>query len=119
MSLRIEERDGAKVVNLVDPKYIDEAVIHRVGQQMMAAVQDDAKIIFDFSGVRFISSAMIGKFVLFNKAMHRAHGKWAMYSVCEGIMEPFRITLLNRVFIILKDEKEALAYVNGKLHCPW
>lgn len=82
----------------------------------MELVQPEVKIIVDFTGVTFISSALIAKLVLFNGAIGVAHGKWAMYGLLREVMEPFLITRLNRVFVITKDWEEALAYINGKLH---
>ena len=69
-SLKSREEDGVLIVNFTDAKILDEARIQQIGTELMemvVAASQNKKMLLNFHGVQFMSSAMIGKLVLLNK----------------------------------------------------
>src|SRR5688500_13883687 len=58
------------VIYFTDAKILDETRIGQIGQDLMssaASAAQNKKMLVNFQGVQFMSSAMIGKLVLLNK----------------------------------------------------
>lgn len=109
------EDDGVVIITFVDPKILDEARISQIGREMMrvANLEHYPKIIFNFTGVQFMSSAMIAKWVLVNKHMRTTNGRMKLCCVAENVMEVFKITQLNMVFDFRNTEEIALRELRG------
>lgn len=109
------EDDGVVIVTFIDPKILEEARIFQIGQEMMRAAKLERypKIIFNFTGVQFMSSAMIGKWVLVNKHMRSNDGRMKLCCVAPNVMEVFKITRLNRVFDFRDTEEVSLRELRG------
>ncbi len=113
MSLRIDSFEDVTIVRFLDKNYLDESKIQKIGDELMGTVQGDAKVVLDFSGVAFISVALIGKLVLFRKKMQGANGRFVLLNVGPSIMEVFRITRLSQVFKFRDKELEAITFLNA------
>lgn len=122
-SLKSEQKGEAGdvlVVYFTDAKILDEARIQQIGQEMMqkegeAATSDSKKMLVNFQGVQFMSSAMIGKLVLLNKKSKKDQIDLKFCGISPNVLEVFKITRLNKVFTILPDEEKALgAFDKGK-----
>ncbi len=74
----------------------------------LVAMADQGKMVVDFSGVSFMSSAMIGKLVLLHKRCKSAEIKMKVCQISDNVMEVFKITRLHKVFDIQKDREKAL-----------
>ena len=104
------------VVNFTDAKILDEARIQQIGKEMMemaAAAERNKKLLVNFQGVQFMSSAMIGKLVLLNKKSKAASVDLKFCSISPNVLEVFKITRLNKVFKIVADEEKALKDFGG------
>ena len=69
-SLKSQEVEDVLVVYFTDAKILDEARIAQIGKELMemaASASNSKKMVLNFQGVQFMSSAMIGKLVLLNK----------------------------------------------------
>ncbi len=102
--------EGVLVVSFTDAKILDEAKIAQIGKELMELVSmaDQGKMVVDFSGVSFMSSAMIGKLVLLHKRCKSAEIKMKVCQISDNVMEVFKITRLHKVFDIQKDREKAL-----------
>ncbi len=102
--------EGVLVVSFTDAKILDEAKIAQIGKELMelVAMADQGKMVVDFSGVSFMSSAMIGKLVLLHKRCKSAEIKMKVCQISDNVMEVFKITRLHKVFDIQKDREKAL-----------
>lgn len=110
-SLRTNENEDVLLVYFTDAKILDEARISQIGQELMAAATSAGqkkKMVLNFHGVQFMSSAMIGKLVLLNKKCKTDEVLLKMCTISPNVMEVFKITKLNKVFEIFDTEEKAL-----------
>ena len=109
--LRVQETDGVVVVGFNDAKILDEAKIQKIGAELIEAATNAAagkKMLLNFSGVGFMSSAMIGKLVLLNKKCKTDGIALKLSDISGNVSEVFKIMKLNKVFEIYKTEEKAL-----------
>jgi anti-sigma B factor antagonist len=117
-SLRTQEVEDVLVVYFTDAKILDEARIAQIGQELMAAAasaaQKQKKMVLNFQGVQFMSSAMIGKLVLLNKKCKTDEVVLKMCNISANVLEVFKITKLNKVFEIFDTEDKAVKSYSKK-----
>lgn len=109
--LEVSEVGDVTIVKFVDRKILDEASIQELGQELFALVEDDKceKLLLDFSGVEFLSSAALGNLIKLDKKVKLHDGKLKLCNIRPEIYEVFVITKLNKLFQIENDESAALA----------
>ena len=116
-ALKSKEVDGVLIVGFANSKLLDEPVIQQVGNDLMttaANASDGQKILLTFHGVSFMSSAMLGRLVQFSKVCKQRGANLKVCSISPDIFEIFKLTKLNKVFDVKKDEKKALEAFNKK-----
>ena len=98
-----------------DVRIIDESRITSLGQELADLVnEDNKKICLNFQNVSFMSSAMIGKLVLFGKKCKTAEIDLRLCNINENVDEVFKLMKLGKVFKIDKDEATALSKFSKK-----
>jgi len=110
-SLKSQEIEDVLVVYFTDAKILDEARIAQIGKELMdmaASAATNKKMVLNFQGVQFMSSAMIGKLVLLNKKAKTDNVTLKFCSISPNVLEVFKITRLNKVFEIYADEEKAV-----------
>jgi anti-sigma B factor antagonist len=115
-SLKSQEIEDVLVVYFTDAKILDEARIQQIGKELMemSASATNKKMVLNFQGVQFMSSAMIGKLVLLNKKCKAAEVSLKLCQISPNVLEVFKITRLNKVFEIHPDEEKALKSFSKK-----
>ena len=118
-SLETRQDDGILIVKFKDNKILDDARIQQIGAELLecatqAAQVDPKRIVVNFDGVNFMGSAMIGKLVLLNRQCTTHGVALKMCNISKNIAEVFKITRLNRVFEIHKDEDKAIKSFDKK-----
>ena len=106
-SLKSQEINGVLAVYFTDAKILDEARIQQIGKELMemaASASESKKMLLNFQGVQFMSSAMIGKLVLLNKKCKKDEVTLKLCHISSNVLEVFKITRLNKVFDIYADE---------------
>lgn len=105
---RIE--DGTLLIYLQDVRIIDERRISALGQELTELVHDTEckRVVLSFQNVGFMSSAMIGKLVAFDKKCKSLEIKLRLCDIGENVNEVFKLMRLDKVFAIDKDEVAAL-----------
>ena len=110
---RVEIRDvgDVTVVKFRDHKIIEDISIQELGQELFQLVEKDhrKKLLLNFTGVDFLSSAALGKLITLDKKMKAAEGALKLCAIRAEIYEVFAITKLNRLFDIKDEEAGALA----------
>ncbi|MDG2221855.1 MAG: STAS domain-containing protein [Rubripirellula sp.] len=104
------------VVGFTDSKILDSQRIDQVGKELQESIPLAAhkKLLINFSGVSFMSSAMITKLVMLNKTC-KAQGIALKFSdVSPNVLEVFKITKLNKLFDIQEGEDKAMASFDKK-----
>jgi len=109
--LEVSKSGEVSVVTFTDQKILDEAAIQELGAELFALVEQDnrKRILLDFTGVEFLSSAALGKLITFDRKLKTAQGRLKMCGLSPGILEVFQVTKLNKVFDIRSERSEALA----------
>jgi anti-sigma B factor antagonist len=116
-SLKSQEIEDVLVVYFTDAKILDEARIQQIGKELMemaASASTSKKMVLNFQGVQFMSSAMIGKLVLLNKKCKSTEIDLKLCQISANVLEVFKITRLNKVFEIHPDEEKALKAFSKK-----
>lgn len=110
-SLKSQELGDVRVVGFATGKLLDESVIQQVGTDLMVIASDaeeGQKILLSFRGVSFMSSAMLGQLVQFLKTCKKQGAELKVCSISPEIFEIFKVTKLNKLFDVHKDEKKAI-----------
>ncbi len=116
-SLRTQETEGVLVVYFTETKILEEAKIQKVGGELIeaaAAAASSKKMVLNFAGVGYMSSAMIGKLVLLNKKCKTDGIDLKLCDIAGNVGEVFKIMKLNKVFDIYKTEEKALKSFDKK-----
>ena len=104
------------VVGFTDSKILDSQRIEQVGKELTDVVPQaiHKKLLLNFRGVSFMSSAMITKLVLLNKQCKAQGVALKFCEVSPNVLEVFKITKLNKIFDIQSDEEKAVASFDKK-----
>jgi anti-sigma B factor antagonist len=102
----------------VDMKLNDDLVIQEWGDQLLAILDDVScrKLLVSFERVLFMSSSALRALITLNKKAKEAKADLVLCGIDDNIMEAFRITRLDNVFKIKRNEDEgirAFTVVNG------
>jgi anti-sigma B factor antagonist len=81
-----------------------------LGQELYAVVArpDCLKLVLNFSGVDFLSSAMLGKAVTVMKMMAEKNGVLRLCEMCPNVRLVFKHTCLDRILDIRETEADAI-----------
>ena len=115
--IKKQKVDDVLVLGFTSSKILNEQDILQVGKELSATaleVEDEQKVILSFRGVEFMSSAMLGRLVTFKKQCKNKTIQLKVCSITPDIMEVFKITKLNKVFDIVKDEEKAIGSFKKK-----
>ena len=109
--LDVNEVGEVTVVHFRDQKIIEDMGIQELGQELFHLIdaENRKKLVLNFSSVKFLSSAALGKLITLDKKMKAQDGVLKLCSIRPEIYEVFAITRLNRLFDIKDDEADALA----------
>lgn len=117
MAATTTENNGeVLVVGFMDSKILDSQRIEQVGRELQEAVPQAAnkKLLLNFRGVSFMSSAMITKLVMLNKGCKSQGVTLKFCEVSPNVLEVFKITRLNKLFDIHATEEKAIASFDKK-----
>ena len=109
--LIVVELDEVTVVRFVDRKIIDASEIEQLGAELLALVdiQQRKRLLLNFEGVEFLSSAALNKLITLHTRVKRAGGTVRICNLHPQIREVFAITRLDRMFEIAKSEAAGLS----------
>ena len=107
----INEMGDVTVVHFRDQKIIEDLRIQELGQELYQLVEAEnrKKLVLNFQSVDFLSSAALGKLISLNNKVKSHSAKMKLCCIRPEIYDVFRITRLDRIFDIKKDEADALA----------
>jgi len=110
------QHEDVLVVGFTDIKILDDTRIQQLGKELLeqVAIAPAGKMVLDFSGVSFMSSAMIGKLVLLNKKCRQDEVNLKMCNISPNVAEAFKIMKLNKLFDIQKDQEKAIKSFDKK-----
>ena len=108
--LDVQEVNDVTVAKFVDRKILDEGNIQVIGNQLFGLVDEDhrQKIVLDFSNVEYLSSAALGKLITMDKKVRSIGGKLRLCNIRADILEIFKITRLDKLFVIKENQEKAV-----------
>jgi anti-sigma B factor antagonist len=109
-------KDDILTMRITDERLVDPEVVKRVTDEVLEILgkTDERQAVLDFSPVKFMASAMLGKLVLLQKKCAEYQVKLKLCGVSRDILEVFKITKLNKVFDIQADEPTARKSFNKR-----
>ena len=108
-------RDDVLVVAFTRQRILADAVIAQIGRELLELADEaDSKLLLNFQGVTFMSSAMIDKLVLLSKKCAASKIVVKMCAIAPNIREVFEITRLNKMFSIYDSENDAFKAFSKK-----
>ncbi len=108
----VVERDGDILIIQVRSTRVAVEMGESFEQQIADAIEgiESPRVLVDFCGVEFISSAILGKLIKLNgRVVTDCQGELKLSSLADRIAEVFKITGLEQLFSIHKDRADALA----------
>lgn len=121
-NLKIEDRGEVVMVSITQARILDEASIRAIGTEFDKLTLEAAsgrKLLLNFKGVEFMSSAMLGQIMRLSKKCKADNIKLKLCGICPQILEAFTITRLDKVLDIAPDEEAALAAFGGSGKRGW
>ena len=112
MTERIDVKKVADITiaTTLDMKLNDDLSIQEWGDQLLALLDDSScqKLLVSFERVLFMSSSALRALITLNKRAKEAKATLILCGIDDNIMEAFRITRLDGVFQIRKNEDEGV-----------
>ena len=113
MAQRIEVKTvgGVTVASTLDMKLNEDLLIQEWGDQLIDLFNNAAckKLLVSFERVLFMSSSALRALITLNKKAKEVKAHLVLCGIDDNIMEAFRITRLDSVFQIKKNEEEGLS----------
>lgn len=98
------------VVNFLTSQVLDELNVQQLGQELNDLVDKEymVRMVINFTKIKFLSSAVLGKLISLNKKIQAQKGQLAFCSINNDIMQVFKITRLDKLIPIYDDEDKAI-----------
>lgn len=109
MSTTSHSKDEILTIYFLAPRVLEEAQLEELSRDILAELDKstEERVILDFQKVEFMSSSMLGKLVQIHKKCKEFKVKLKLCSIRKEILEVFKITKLDKLFDIEKDEATA------------
>jgi len=112
IDIKEESRGEVKIITLSGR--LDVNTSPGVQKQLQALMdKGEKRLVFDLSGLTYISSVGLGLLIIVAKKMQTIDGKLALATLNDHIHEIFKIAGFTRVFSIYPTRDEAVAYCAG------
>lgn len=101
-ALKSEEIDGVVVVTFLDTKILEEQRITQIGKELLdylARAAEEKKLLVNFAGVEFMSSAMIGQLVVLNRRAQAAKVDLKFCEIAPQLYEVFKLMRLKNICV--------------------
>ncbi|MCL2005631.1 MAG: STAS domain-containing protein [Planctomycetaceae bacterium] len=112
MAQRIDVKKVADITiaTTLDMKLNDDLSIQEWGEQLVALFDDDAckKLLVSFERVLFMSSSALRALITLNKKVKEVGAHLVLCGIDDNIMEAFRITRLDGIFHIKRNEDDGI-----------
>lgn len=108
--MEIDGRGDAAVVSFKCPCFSDVEAIRQASTQIRHYLQEHAvqTMVFDFTGVKFFSSQVLGLLLEARGALQSHGGKVVVCALHPRLSRVFRVTSLDRIFSFYSDAQAAI-----------
>lgn len=109
MAIESTAKDGIRTIFIRDERLVEPAIIARLFDEIEADLSKNTedRLILDFSSVGFMASSALGKLVSLHKKSKEFKVKMKLSGIIPEIYEVFKISRLNKLFDIAKNEAAA------------
>ncbi len=106
----LQNVERVSVVKFKDNRVMDPARIEKLGQELMALVDDvdNDNLLINFENVKFFSSAAINKLIVLEKRVRANGGKIRLSNLRPEVRDLFSYTHLDSIFKIDEAQAESL-----------
>jgi anti-sigma B factor antagonist len=113
--MKVVQVDGITVVVLADQKILDEVSIAKIGNDLGKLITPGSKpkIIINFENVTNMSSSALGMLITLHKRVREAGGQLRLCNIQPTISEVFKITRLDEIFQICRDQNQAMVSIGS------
>jgi len=113
--LKIQKQNDVAVVSFATSRILDQSNVQQLGDELDALVDKYrfGKIVLNFDGVTYMSSAVMGKLVGLLKKVQAAGGELRLCNIEDSIYEIFEIMRFDKMFKIAGSEDEAVIELMG------
>jgi anti-anti-sigma factor len=108
--LDISDDGDVTVVRFRDSRFFTLAEIEQIGKELRLLFEESKRrrFVVDFTGVDYLSSALLGKLISLNTKVRSRKGSVKLCNLRPGVVEIFHTSRLDRIFSISEDVAEAL-----------
>ena len=112
--MNISDTDGVTVVTLAEQRILDELSISEIGKKLCDIIAQTPvpKMVIDFRNVTNMSSSALGMLITLHKRVREANGQLGLCNIQPAIEEVFKITRLNEIFRIYRNQDEAVSRID-------
>ena len=109
-SLEMHEDEDLLVVSFVDRKITDDKRITQIDADLQEATSlaGNGRLLVDFTGLNFMSSAMIGALLRFQKKCDGESINVKFCNISAPVHEIFQVMKLKKIFSIHKTREDAV-----------
>jgi anti-sigma B factor antagonist len=107
----VQRNDGdVAVISFSQDHILDAVMIDKMGASLKALVDGEPRtqFVLDFDNVEYLSSSALGMLISLQKKVALKSGRLKLSGIKDSIMEVFRITKLDEVFDIYKNDAAAV-----------
>lgn len=110
-NISVEYLQNAAVVTINCERILEDVDIIGLEDSLIPLVQEQQEfnLVIDFTKVKYLSSAMLGLLIRISKEISDRKGQLRLCCINEKLFGIFKITRLDKVFMIASDRKQALA----------
>lgn len=114
--LRVNDLTRAVVIEFAERKILEELSIAEIGEELVkvATALPGRILIVSFANVDHLSSASLGMLIKMREQVTQLAGQLVLADIRPQIYEVFKITKLNRLFVICDTIGEALDKVGKR-----
>ncbi len=111
--ITVEDKEGVSVVRFTSNKILDDIIVQKFGEELLHLIEGESskKVVLDFDGVEFLSSAALGHLIKVDKRAKSNEAKMVLCNIRDSIYEVFAITRLDTVFTIKPSLELAIAEI--------
>ena len=108
--IAVSEKDAVTIVHFRDSKILEDRTIQELGTELNALVQvkNSPRLVLDFTGVTYLSSAALGKLITLRRRVDHVGGQLRLCEIAPETMDVFQIAKLDDYFEICRDQRTAI-----------
>ena len=110
-NISVEYAQNAAFVTINCERILEDVDIMGLEDSLIPFVQeqDRLSLVIDFRKVKYLSSAMLGLLIRISKEITDRNGQLRLCCINDKLLGIFKITRLDKVFVISHDREHALA----------